>query len=451
MHPFLIPTPAPGPRPPIGPRTSAGPRPYHRPVFVPLGTDRPLSRVTRVTPVLLALNVAVGLLQVLVDRSSPGGLSALLERFALEWAPLEPWRFITYAFLHGSFMHLLGNMLFLWVFGQAVEDRLGRVGFVVFYLLGAAASGLAHVLTNDAPVIGASGAIAALGGAFLVLFPRTRVRVLVLLFVITVINVPSVAFIAFNIARDLLLQGMEVIGPGRAGGGGGVAYMAHLGGYAFGFAVALALLTLKVLPREPFDLFHIFTQKKRLAEIQDAARAEEFRRARVARDAASPRPPFAPEGPAVVNPATGEDIFPANVAALRAQIASDMARGEFAPALEAYRVLLRDHAAVPRASILSRRLQLDVANALLVASDAKSAATAYYRFLDGYPRDREVGPVKVMLALLIGRQLGDPNLARSLLSEALATNLDEDHANLARALTQEFAPAPSANTGNNPA
>ncbi|MDX2017806.1 MAG: rhomboid family intramembrane serine protease [Planctomycetota bacterium] len=419
-------------------------------MFIPLGTDRPLSRVTRVTPVLLALNVAVGLVQVLVDRSSPGGLSALLERFALEWAPLEPWRFVTYAFLHGSVMHLLGNMLFLWVFGQAVEDRLGRIGFVVFYLMGAGASGLAHVLTNDAPVIGASGAVSALGGAFLVLFPRTRVRVLFLLFIITVFNVPSVVFIAFNIARDLLLQGMEVIGPAR-GGGGGVAYMAHLGGYAFGFAVALALLAFKVLPREPFDLFHIFTQKRRLAEIQAAARAEEFRRARVAREGLNARRPFAPEAPAVVNPATGEDIFPANVAALRAQIASDMARGEFTPALEAYRVLLRDHAAVPRASILSRRLQLDVANALLVASDAKSAATAYYRFLDGYPRDREVGPVKVMLALLVGRQLGDPNLARSLLSEALSTDLDEDHANLARALTQEFAPAPSANTGNNPA
>jgi outer membrane protein assembly factor BamD (BamD/ComL family) len=155
-----------------------------------------------------------------------------------------------------------------------------------------------------------------------------------------------------------------------------------------------------------------------------------------------------------VNPSTGEDIFPANVAALRLEVSTAMARGEFAPALEAYRALLRDHSAVPRASILSRRLQLDVANAMLVAGDAKSAATAYYRFLDGYPRDREVGPVKVMLALLVGRELGDPGLARSLLSEALATSLDEDHANLARALSQEFAPTPAvpgANAGNNPA
>ncbi len=143
----------------------------------------------------------------------------------------------TSMFLHGGFMHLAGNMLFLWVFGNNIEDRLGLVKFIIFYLLTGLAASLAHVFFNPnsiAPTIGASGAISGLMGAYIVLFPRAMVHVLVpvLLFFRFRMRAISVLGIWF-VSQFFIGSGQQV--------GGGVAWVAHVGGFVAGM-IAIFLL-----------------------------------------------------------------------------------------------------------------------------------------------------------------------------------------------------------------
>jgi membrane associated rhomboid family serine protease len=140
-------------------------------------------------------------------------------------------------FLHGGWLHIGGNMLFLWIFGNNIEDRLGRVGFVAFYLLGglaAAALQLAFGPSSTIPNLGASGAIAAVLGAYLVLFPRARVVTLVFFFFITWVELPAVIVLG----AWFVLQLFSGVGGLTTGVSSGVAYWAHVGGFVFGLAAA---------------------------------------------------------------------------------------------------------------------------------------------------------------------------------------------------------------------
>ena len=145
---------------------------------------------------------------------------------------------VTSQFLHGGWLHLLGNMLYLWIFGNNVEDRLGRAGFVLFYLAGGALAGLAQVAIDPgstAPTIGASGAIAATLGAYLVFFPGARVTSLVFLgFFYQLINIPAAIVLGFWFVLQLV-DGFASLGVTQAGG---VAFFAHIGGFIAGAAVA---------------------------------------------------------------------------------------------------------------------------------------------------------------------------------------------------------------------
>ena len=140
---------------------------------------------------------------------------------------------ITSQFLHGSFWHLLGNMWFLWIFGNNIEDIVGHGRFILFYLLGGiAAAMLQVVLTADStvPMIGASGAVSAVLGAYVLKFPRARVRTLMFIFIfVTLINVPAVAFIGIWFFLQVLSS--------LAGPQAGVAWFAHIGGFLFGLAM----------------------------------------------------------------------------------------------------------------------------------------------------------------------------------------------------------------------
>ena len=140
-------------------------------------------------------------------------------------------------FLHGGWLHLAGNMLFLWIFGNNVEDRLGRFMFVAFYLLGGlAATGLQVAFGPDSavPNVGASGAIAAILGSYLVMFPRARIHTLVIFVFITFLDLPATVVLV----GWFVLQLFSGVGEmGRELGSGGVAYWAHVGGFAFGLAV----------------------------------------------------------------------------------------------------------------------------------------------------------------------------------------------------------------------
>jgi membrane associated rhomboid family serine protease len=150
----------------------------------------------------------------------------------------------TSMFMHGGWLHIAGNMLFLWVFGNNIEDRLGPLRFLLFYLL----AGLIAVYTqalidtsSTAPTIGASGAIAGVLGAYALLYPRARVLTLIfIIFFVTLIEIPALILLAvWFILQFIPALGQVAI---ESGGGEGVAYFAHVGGFVFGLAVAGAML-----------------------------------------------------------------------------------------------------------------------------------------------------------------------------------------------------------------
>jgi membrane associated rhomboid family serine protease len=137
-------------------------------------------------------------------------------------------------FLHGSLIHLGGNMLFLWIFGNNIEDRMGIPGYIGFYLLAGLIASAAHILAqpnSTVPVVGASGAIAGVMGAYLVLFPNVRIRsLLILVFLVLFRDIPAKWLLGFWFVTQFFTQGS-----------GGVAWVAHVGGFVFGALVALLL------------------------------------------------------------------------------------------------------------------------------------------------------------------------------------------------------------------
>ena len=143
----------------------------------------------------------------------------------------------TSMFLHGGWFHIIGNMLYLWIFGDNVEDRMGHWKFLLFYLLCGVASAYAHLYTNTTsivPTIGASGAVSGVMGAYMILYPRARIMMLVFVFFfVTVVAVPAVTFLFFWVLLQFI-SGMLTSAIGQAGG---VAWWAHIGGFACGVAL----------------------------------------------------------------------------------------------------------------------------------------------------------------------------------------------------------------------
>jgi membrane associated rhomboid family serine protease len=155
--------------------------------------------------------------------------------------PSNWWPLLTNTFMHGGWLHLILNMWFLWIFGPAMEARFGRFGFAALYLGGAVAASAVHLFTHPTsttPVLGASGAIAAVLGAHAVAYPRARVITIILIVVIPLfVPIPAVLFAAIWFGLQLLQGTSELMSPDMAGG---IAWWAHIGGFAFGALFALA-------------------------------------------------------------------------------------------------------------------------------------------------------------------------------------------------------------------
>ena len=205
-------------------------------MFLPIRTSISPRRTPYINYALIAVNVVIFFLSYAPVDNPFTGEQEILRRWAdqlvltPEQGRLYLWQFVTYAFLHGSVMHILGNMFFLYLFGNNVNDKLGHIGYLCFYLAGAVFSGIGHVFMSGAPVLGASGAVAAVTGAYLVLFPQTLITVLYWFFFIGLMELPALYFIAFKlIIWDNLIE--PSLAPPVA-----VAYSAHLAGYAFGIA-----------------------------------------------------------------------------------------------------------------------------------------------------------------------------------------------------------------------
>ena len=139
-------------------------------------------------------------------------------------------------FMHGGILHLAGNMLFLWIFGNNVEDSMGHVKFVAFYLLGGVAALFGQIIIEPnaaVPTIGASGAVAAVLGGYILLYPRARVVTLIfIVFFFTILELPAMLILGFWFLQQVAFGYFDLANP--AGGGGGVAYFAHIGGFVFG-------------------------------------------------------------------------------------------------------------------------------------------------------------------------------------------------------------------------
>jgi len=212
----------------------------------PYKDDNPTTSFPSVTIGIISLNIVVFILQVLSGGDGQrivfayGAIPHNIVSFE-STQPIHPFLTIfTSMFMHGGLFHIFGNMLYLWIFGNNIEDRLGHVRFIIFYLFCGIAAALSHVLTaagSNVPMIGASGAVSGVLGAYLLLFPYARIHTVIFLgFFVQTVQIPALIVIGFwaiiQVVNGLIAQG--------ALNQGGVAWFAHVGGFIAG------LITIKL-------------------------------------------------------------------------------------------------------------------------------------------------------------------------------------------------------------
>ncbi len=217
--------------------------------MIPLRDENPSRRTPFVNYLLIAVNIFVFYL----EWTAGAGSEAFIQRFALIPADFldgiqvpDVQDVFTSMFMHAGLAHIGGNMLYLWIFGDNIEDAMGHGRYLVFYLLGGVLASAAHVISNPAsqlPTVGASGAIGAVLGAYLVLYPRRRVLTLIFLgFFINLVMIPAVLLLGFWFILQLFSGVMSLGGPEM----GGVAFWAHIGGFVAG----MLLVRLFARPRQ---------------------------------------------------------------------------------------------------------------------------------------------------------------------------------------------------------
>jgi membrane associated rhomboid family serine protease len=203
--------------------------------MIPLRDVIPSRTTPYVTIGIIALNVLAFGFELSL---SPGARQQFVRGFGVVPAEFAWPGLISSMFLHGGWLHIIGNMWYLWIFGDNVEDRMGHLRYLVFYILAGVAAGLAQVLVNPdsyVPTIGASGAIAGVMGAYFVLYPRSRVLTLIPLFIfIEIVEIPAVFFLGFWFLMQLFSGAGSI--AHTAGSQGGIAFWAHVAGFLAGLA-----------------------------------------------------------------------------------------------------------------------------------------------------------------------------------------------------------------------
>jgi len=199
---------------------------------------------SRTTPYITVTIIILNTLAWFYELSVPNDvLPAFLQVYGVVPAAFHASTLVTSMFLHGSWMHVIGNMWYLWIFGDNVEDRLGHGRFIVFYLLCGIVAAFGQILmdpTSTLPTIGASGAIAGVMGAYFVLYPQSRVLTLIPLIIFwEVIELPAIILLGFWFLMQLFSAG--AIAVTASTGGGGVAFMAHVAGFITGIVAVFVL------------------------------------------------------------------------------------------------------------------------------------------------------------------------------------------------------------------
>lgn len=378
-------------------------------MLIPIGTEVQTRHAPVANYAIIGANVAVFLLTDFLG----GDIGLRLKAdYALDAARPAIYQYITYQFLHGDLLHLAGNMLFLWIFGNAVCDRMGTIAYVMFYVAGGIFAGYVFARGADNPMVGASGAIAAITTAFLALYPRVHITMLVWMFFIFTFQLPAMILIVFKI-----ILWDNIVAPGLSNQAvySNVAYSAHLGGYAFGFAVSMLLLGIRALPRNQFDMVALWQQWRRRHGLVTSGGTPRARA--IARPVRVEQLESRPLGDVPLTP----------IERLREEIANHFAKRDLAEAAAAYRRLL----AMDANQVLARPQQLEIGNFLAQNRDYSAAVRAYEAFLTAYPGAADAPQVLLFVGMIYSRYLHDPERAARHLRRAIETVPSEEQRRIA--------------------
>ncbi len=378
--------------------------------MIPVGDENPTSRRPVVNLSLIALNGLV-FLWLNVVRGE-GFFDPTLEDSRL-WGLLpgdpSPSRFLTSLFVHAGPMHLIGNMWFLHIFGDNVEDKLGRVKYVLLYVAWGLAASAAFLLFArpgsgaspealqawmERPLVGASGSISGVMGAYLVLFPRARIRMIVWILFIIPFTLPAVLVIGLYFLQDLFLG----VYMGTRPEGGSIAYAAHTGGMVAGVLAGLVLKPWLRAPGAPDP----WDRDTGFAPGADAGEAGD-------------REPY--EVPRTIP-----------LPDLRDQLVGAVLDGRMDLALELHRRWMER----PRGEALPPVVEMELAHEIFRRGRVEEAADAYLRYLADHPRGDDAAEAKFRLGLIHVRALGDRAKAREWLRQAADEHPDPETAAFAR-------------------
>lgn len=374
-------------------------------MFFPVRTDTPIRRTPVANYTLIGLNVLV----YWVGQAWGGWTPFADEYLVLHGDAPRLYEFITYQFLHGGPMHLIGNMIFLWVFGNAVNAKMGNVTYTLFYLAGGVFAGFGFASFSNHALVGASGAIAAVTTAYLALFPRSHITFLYWLIFIGFIDLPSMLIITLKI-----VLWDNILAPAWFAGDHSVAYSAHLAGYSFGFVVACVMLFVRALPRDQFDIIALWKRWHQRRSFEAMMRSPEAQaQAQFGRVAARPVRASSPE-----LKAAAERLD--RVTDLRSRIYQALNQNDRSTAAMLYEELI----SVDSQQVLSEQHMIEIAGEFYAMRRFPQAAACYERFLQRYPRSSEANHVRLLLGIIYARDLQHYEAAEKYLRESMQNLTD---------------------------
>lgn len=375
-------------------------------MLLPIRTSIQPRRTPYVNQALIIVNIIIFVLTYGPHKHLESGHIVLVpiqhwaEQFMLTPESWHWWQFITYAFLHGGFWHIIGNMFFLYLFGNNVNGRLGHTGYLGLYLAGGIFAGIGHTVLYSSHVLGASGAIAAVTGAYLVLFPQTLITVVYWLFFIGTMEVPALYFIMFKlIIWDNLIE--PKFSPAA------IAYGAHLAGYAFGIAAMLIALATGLIAGSNFDLWAMIKRWNRRRQYRDSVSSGYNPFTGRGKSRQIEVREVEKTGPRESGDGQAKSPQQEQVEKLRSEIGERILEHNLPAAAELYLELM----GVDSEHILPRQHLLDIANQFASDGRAKEAAQTYEQFLTRYSSYEYAEQVELMLGILYSRHLDQPEPA----------------------------------------
>lgn len=378
-------------------------------MLIPIGTTIRHQRQPLVTQILIGANILIFALQWAIARQS-GTINEVFPFFnelKLSSTHFHWYSLITYQFLHASWWHVLGNMLFLLPFGKAAEDRLGHIGFLVFFLGCGSLCGGLHALLSESPVIGASGSVCAVAASFLVLAPKTHIKVIYIFFLIGFIQIPSILFILFYVLFDTFGLISNMLGANSEP----TAWMVHLGGYLSGFIICFLLLKKSYITSSEFDLPTMLSQMNRRQQYKKMI-----------------------ESTKKAMPSQKVNLKQADQAALeRNEISKLIYDRNYEKAFEQY----NEAKTTFNGFVLGKHVQLELGNWLFANNYSKNGCTMFEDYLKAYPQADDIGDVALLLLAKYTRTIRNIKKAKQILKK-YKKHFSEKHLDLVESLTQEI-------------